>query len=70
MKRNFLFFVFILASNLLMAQYYPVPEWFSNIPASSSTCIYSIGISEPRMQDTALAKQVAINRAISVAAFL
>ncbi|HQL69526.1 MAG TPA: hypothetical protein PLA77_01750 [Bacteroidales bacterium] len=70
MKHIFTILIFITAALAGSAQYYAVPDWFTSFPLSSEQCVYSVGISEPRMEDTVLARTIAINRALSVAALL
>lgn len=62
--------IFITLANGISAQYYEVPAWFSDFPLSDEASVYAIGISDPRMSDTVLAANIAVHRAVCVAALL
>lgn len=50
------------------SQNHVLQDWLRDTPYNdNSNCIYSIGVSDPRMTDTDLAKEIAINRAITFA---
>ncbi|HOY39472.1 MAG: hypothetical protein KBB11_04605 [Bacteroidales bacterium] len=70
MKQIFILVITILICYSGFTQYYAVPDWFESIPASDDTCLYAVGISEPRMEDTALALNIATWRALGIASLL
>jgi uncharacterized protein YkuJ len=67
MKQIIIFFAFCLLTLAANAQYYRLPDWAEDLPYTSKNTIFAIGISDPRMQDTVLAKEIAEHRAISMA---
>lgn len=67
MRYIFLIFFFSTFNLIIKAQYYELPVWVEDLPYSNYDIIYSIGISDPRMKDTALAEKIAINRALCLA---
>lgn len=68
MKQILTFFILCISFSALNAQYYVLPDWVEDLPyPAGNNEIYAIGISDPRMTDKTLAKDVAINRAISMA---
>jgi hypothetical protein len=71
MRQLLIIFIFCFTSTGIFAQYYVLPTWAEDLPYSiSGKEIYAIGISDPRMTDKVLAKDVALNRAITMAVML
>jgi len=75
MKQFLILFVLCFSFSMLKAQeyvqYYQLPAWAEDLPYSiGNSEIYAIGVSDPRMEDKNLAKEVAIHRAITMAVLL
>lgn len=66
MKRYLTFLVINIIISNIYSQYHISPSWVKdfNYNAKAENCIYSIGISDPRMSDSILAKDIAITRAL------
>lgn len=68
MRQIIVFFILSFVFSSLSAQYYVLPSWAEDLPYSvTGNDIYAIGISDPRMTDSVLARDVAINRALTMA---
>lgn len=68
MKHCISIFLISFIINISFAQEYKTPSWLQDLPQNESDCIYAIGFSDPRMSDSVLAKNLALNRALSIAA--
>ncbi|HOE38297.1 MAG TPA: hypothetical protein PLG05_03255 [Bacteroidales bacterium] len=53
--------------NLSFAQNHKTPDWLQDLPYNTNEYIYAIGFSDPKMNDSILAKNLALNRALSIA---
>jgi len=67
--------MFCFCFSILNAQeyvnYYQLPVWAEDLPYSvGNSEIYAIGMSDPRMEDKVLAKEIALHRAIIMAVLL
>ncbi len=68
MKQILTFFIICLSISAVNAQYYVLPNWAEDLPYPvGNNEIYAIGVSDPRMADKDLAKDVALNRALCMA---
>jgi hypothetical protein len=68
MKQILAFFIVCLSFSAVNAQYYLLPDWVEDLPYPvGNNEIYAVGVSDPRMTDKILAKDVALNRAIAMA---
>ena len=65
MKSLLSFLIAVLFAISSFAQYYETPDWFFNIPQGKENKLYSIGISDARMNDS-LAHDLAVCRALQM----
>jgi hypothetical protein len=71
MKQFLMTFIICCGFSAAFAQYHILPEWAEDLPNKLGTNeIYAVGISDPRMSDKELAKEIALHRAIAMAVML
>lgn len=71
MKQFLLIFIICVSISSSFAQNHLLPDWVEDLPRSAgSKEIYAIGISDPRMTDKELSKEIALHRAITMAVML
>lgn len=70
MKKYLLIIISLLILVPLFSQIHDVPEWFEHIPQSRYGEVYSVGISDPRMNNPELAEEIAIHRALTLAVLM
>jgi len=67
MQRYISVLLLIFITNLSFAQNHQTPDWLQDLPYNTSEYIYAIGFSDPKMSDSILAKNLALNRALAIA---
>lgn len=71
MKQFLMTLIICCSISAAFAQYHILPDWAEDLPyKSGSNEIYAFGISDPRMSDKEMAKEIALHRAIAMAIIL
>lgn len=71
MKQFLITLIICWGFSTAFAQYHILPDWAEDLPYNNGANeVYAIGISDPRMSDKEMAKEIALHRALAMAIML